>query len=274
MTIEKDPQVCVDEHFQHEIASRDPALVCSGEKSQRHLAHWDQDHHDQSLVGDTFRWVRGCWHNIKIFSPFRHLESLLMSASILVELMIVRRQSLPIPCSSLSPWLLSRFWRESSIWEWTEEAAVGGGSTFQTETPVELATQSTRGKEKAPLELLEKRWKGFCWTLVAFPVARDSDTVWAGFVLGTGSTLWFFNSCRISLFCALIRAGKSEFWKWVYLKGSSHLCDWSGCSTTEEAYGSWLLLDMHQIFVGLFIQKWHFKKTRHLYFRGSLLPKG
>ena len=139
MTIEKDPQVCVDEHFQHEVASRDPALVCSREKSQRHLAHWDQDHHDQSLVGDTFRWVRGCWQNIKIFSPFRHLESLLMSASILVELMIVRRQSLPIPCSSLSPWLLSRFWRESSIWEWTEEAAVGGGSTFQTETPVELA---------------------------------------------------------------------------------------------------------------------------------------
>ena len=74
MTIEKDPQVCVDEHFQHEIASRDPALVCSGEKSQRHLAHWDQDHHDQSLVGDTFRWedvdrISRSFHLLDILSP-------------------------------------------------------------------------------------------------------------------------------------------------------------------------------------------------------------
>ena len=74
MTIEKDPQVCVDEHFQHEIASRDPALVCSGEKSQRHLAHWDQDHHDQSLVGDTFRWedvdtISRSFHLLDISNP-------------------------------------------------------------------------------------------------------------------------------------------------------------------------------------------------------------
>ena len=74
MTIEKDPQVCVDEHFQHEVASRDPALVCSGEKSQRHLAHWDQDHHDQSLVGDTFRWedvdrISRSFHLLDISNP-------------------------------------------------------------------------------------------------------------------------------------------------------------------------------------------------------------
>ena len=74
MTIEKDPQVCVNEHFEHEVASRDPALVCSGEKSQRHLAHWDQDHHDQSLVGDTFRWedvdrISRSFHLLDISNP-------------------------------------------------------------------------------------------------------------------------------------------------------------------------------------------------------------
>ena len=53
ITVKEDSQVCVDKHFEHQVTARGPAWECHREKSLRHLAGGDQDHHDQSLVSNT-----------------------------------------------------------------------------------------------------------------------------------------------------------------------------------------------------------------------------
>ena len=53
ITVEEDSQVCVNEQFQSEVAPKTPARECGRGKPARDFARWDQDHHDQPIVGNT-----------------------------------------------------------------------------------------------------------------------------------------------------------------------------------------------------------------------------
>ena len=53
IAVKEDSQVCVDEHFEHQVTAGDPAWESHREKPLRHLAGRNQDHHDQSLVSNT-----------------------------------------------------------------------------------------------------------------------------------------------------------------------------------------------------------------------------
>ena len=54
ITVKENCQVCVDKHFQYEVTSGDFAWDL-GEKRVRHLTHWNQDRHNQSLVADALK---------------------------------------------------------------------------------------------------------------------------------------------------------------------------------------------------------------------------
>ena len=53
ITVEENSQVCVDEQFQSEVAPKTPARERGRGKPARDFACWDQDHHDQPIVGNT-----------------------------------------------------------------------------------------------------------------------------------------------------------------------------------------------------------------------------
>ena len=54
ITVKEDSQVCVNEHFEHQLTAGDPvAREARGEEPLRHLPGGDQDHRDQSLVSNA-----------------------------------------------------------------------------------------------------------------------------------------------------------------------------------------------------------------------------